>query len=91
MSAFRRVALVTTGLGFYVAASYSAYQIQRIRNKPSPPEGISEPAVQRGLLDELNSVYSGIASGYDSAIDYDEFWMGLGSKRRSLLSNAKVM
>ncbi|KAJ3088372.1 Methyltransferase-like protein 7B [Quaeritorhiza haematococci] len=94
----RRLATIgitaTAGLGLYLTVASSAYHYQKIRNLPPPPEGISHPAFQADLIakgDEAQrkDVYDELASSYDNAIDWDEWFMRVGARRCELLRKAR--
>ena len=74
----------------YSGIAYSAYHIQKIRNKPKPPSEISSPEYQKSLDVNNNSVYSNIAGAYDSKIKWDEFFLRITARREELAEMAEV-
>ncbi|KAJ3116320.1 Methyltransferase-like protein 7B [Phlyctochytrium bullatum] len=91
MSFFRRLLsprnapYLATGAFAYLASTYLSYHVYRLYTLPTPPADISDPKAQRRHTD----VYSTIAKSYDKSIDWDEWLLGLGSKRSALLKHAK--
>lgn len=86
--AIRKVLLVAGGIGVYATSTYIGYQVYRISTKPEPPAGISNPKNQKCHA----SIYDSI-NDYDQKIEWDEFLMGLHSKRAEFaeLCKGKVL
>ncbi len=81
---------IAGGLVLYSGVAYSAYHIQKIRNKPQPPQEIANPDYQRSLPVNNHSVYSNIASEYDDRIKLDEFFLRISARREDLVEMARV-
>ena len=81
-----RLPLFLGGITVYLSSSYLFYMYFKIKSLPSPPKNIHLPENQ----DQVESVYSKIASKYDSSLDWMEWMLRMGSKRSKLLSLAQV-
>ncbi|KAJ3270517.1 hypothetical protein HDV01_007773 [Terramyces sp. JEL0728] len=73
------------GIGIYGATVYASYHAYKIYNMPAVSPLAHFPENQKNC----SQVYSSIALEYDSKLDWDEFFMGLPSKRRFLAEKAK--
>ncbi|KAJ3052435.1 Methyltransferase-like protein 7B [Rhizophlyctis rosea] len=80
----RAFTLLLGSVGLYASATYGGYHAYRIYAAPDPPPGIDDPKKQACYA----GVWDSLASSYDSAIGWDEFFMGLGSLRKQLLAQA---
>ena len=81
----RKGALIFFSFPAYATIVYSVYQIQSIRNKPTPNKLISEPLYQAQLKLKQNE---DMAETYDSDINLDERFMFLRSKRKAIVKQA---
>ncbi|TPX37959.1 hypothetical protein SmJEL517_g00275 [Synchytrium microbalum] len=76
---------VTGGFFLFFTASYGSYHYNKLKSIPLPPPTIRDPKFQQLQV----SVYDDIAKGYDDAISWDEFFMGLGRRRKQVTALAK--
>ena len=81
-------ALIAGGIATYVGASYAAYSFLK---KDKPGGASSSPPTAAGAIASHNNVgtWDSLAASYDSAIDYDETFMGIKLLRRWLVKSAK--
>jgi methyltransferase OMS1 len=84
---FQRIGLFTSGLFLYSLSAYAGFHLYKLYKLPNAPCGADLPENQPSVV----SRYKILAHDYDAKIDWDEFVMGLGSKRKSLLALAKVI
>ncbi|KAJ3213292.1 Methyltransferase-like protein 7B [Dinochytrium kinnereticum] len=91
MSFFRRLLqpsklpYIASGFVVYCSSTYLTYHGYRIYRLPDPPADIADPKAQG----KFAQVYSNLAKTYDKSIEWDEWLLGLKSKRSSLLKQAK--
>lgn len=76
--------LLANGLFLYSVSAYVGYLGYKIYLHPNPPPGSDLPVNQKDVADR----YDIIASDYDDKIGWDEWFLRMGSKRKSLLKHA---
>ena len=79
-----RIVLLANGLFIYSASAYCGYVGFKIYKLPDPPIGSDLPVNQTDVADR----YDSIAIDYDDKIEWDEWFLGMNSKRKSLLKHA---
>lgn len=79
-----KIVLLANGLFVYSASAYIGYLGYKIYLHPDPLPGSDLPVNQKDVADR----YESIASDYDDKIGWDEWFLRMGSKRKSLLKHA---
>lgn len=81
-------ALIAGGIATYVGASYAAYSFLK-KDKPGGAPS-SPPTAAVAIASHNNAgTWDSLAASYDSAVDYDETFMGIKLLRRWLVKSAK--
>ncbi|KAJ3038938.1 Methyltransferase-like protein 7B [Rhizophlyctis rosea] len=81
----RVFALVVGSVGLYGVAAYGGFHAYKVYKAPTPPPGIEDPKHQHCYT----GVYNALAPEYDTMISMDEWFMGVGTLRWSLMKQAK--
>ena len=81
----RKSIFAIAGAGIYCGSVYVFYHTYKLYNSPSQPAECSLQSDYSFRFDELND--------YDSKVNWDEFWMGLGRLRKDIgkLCNGNVL
>ncbi|ORY28393.1 S-adenosyl-L-methionine-dependent methyltransferase [Rhizoclosmatium globosum] len=83
--------LVLGSVFAFVSSAYLGFHVFRLSSLPSPDPSIKDPLRQRvsAKFASTAEVYSSIADSYDSDIGWDEWFMGLDRRRRSVAAKLK--
>jgi methyltransferase OMS1 len=79
-----KLLLGISGIGIYGTAIYLSYHTYRVFKLPEPVDNCHLPTRQENFSQKYHQL-----SNYDSKIEWDEFLMGMSSKRQRLIDMAQ--